>query len=389
MSKKKISLKNYLEPIDFEMTNSPQLDEIDELDELDETKPYPFTKSELLSYIVTDEFLESINYNSGETTTKGTSSFDLKKIFDNISFEIKQEEIAAEKRRRYQTYKSLDYQLSNFTFFDFFSADAFEIIKNSKFLSQIYKQKQVTSEFLFLPFFDSKFEIATILEEFGFNEDFIQNFCFNLEEIPQQKSQIKNKLTFLLQENSKNPNQVNSSVVDVWLEIQKIFGFTNDIVEQSSQKEIQFSYEANQLFEKSADNAMVRFKTPIITPEILFISLMEEKNFLVGKLIKKELLDETNWYLLRYKLLKKLYNQEAVIKSEIKKSHQFFAYLLKTQISESNFQKLIEKKALQKAVSLFRNYVVRDVLKSDFLENFDIETHASIMTGATRYYSKK
>jgi hypothetical protein len=385
MSKKKTSLKNYLEPINFEMTNLQQLEEIDELNE---TKPYPFTKSELLSYIVTDEFLESINYSSEENITKGISSFDLKKIFENISFEIKQDEIAAEKRRRYQAYKSLEYQLSNFTFFDFFSADAFDIIKNSKFLSQIYKQKQVTSEFLFLPFFDSKFEIATILEEFGFNENFIQNFCFNLEEISQQKSQVKNKLTFLLQENSKNSNKTNSQFGNILAEVQKKLGFTNQL-EESSQKEIQFSYEANQLFEKSADNAMVRFKTPIITPEILFISLMEEKNFLIGKLIKKELLDETNWYLLRYKLLKKLYNQEVIIKSEIKKSHQFFAYLLKTQISEANFQKLIEKKALEKAVSLFRNYVIRDVLKSNFLENFDVETHASIMTGATRYYSKK
>lgn len=385
MSKKKTSLKNYLEPINFEMTNLQQLEEIDELTE---TKPYPFTKSELLSYIVTDEFLESINYSSEENITKGISSFDLKKIFENISFEIKQDEIAAEKRRRYQAYKSLEYQLSNFTFFDFFSADAFDIIKNSKFLSQIYKQKQVTSEFLFLPFFDSKFEIATILEEFGFNENFIQNFCFNLEEISQQKSQVKNKLTFLLQENSKNNNKTNSQFENILAEVQKKLGFINQL-EESSQKEIQFSYEANQLFEKSADNAMVRFKTPIITPEILFISLMEEKNFLIGKLIKKELLDETNWYLLRYKLLKKLYNQEVIIKSEIKKSHQFFAYLLKTQISEANFQKLIEKKALEKAVSLFRNYVIRDVLKSNFLENFDVETHASIMTGATRYYSKK
>jgi hypothetical protein len=385
MSKKKTSLKNYLEPINFEMTNLQQLEEIDELTE---TKPYPFTKSELLSYIVTDEFLESINYSSEENITKDISSFDLKKIFENISFEIKQDEIAAEKRRRYQAYKSLEYQLSNFTFFDFFSADAFDIIKNSKFLSQIYKQKQVTSEFLFLPFFDSKFEIATILEEFGFNENFIQNFCFNLEEISQQKSQVKNKLTFLLQENSKNSNKTNSQFGNILAEVQKKLGFINQL-EESSQKEIQFSYEANQLFEKSADNAMVRFKTPIITPEILFISLMEEKNFLIGKLIKKELLDETNWYLLRYKLLKKLYNQEVIIKSEIKKSHQFFAYLLKTQISEANFQKLIEKKALEKAVSLFRNYVIRDVLKSNFLENFDVETHASIMTGATRYYSKK
>ena len=70
---------------------------------------------------------------------------------------------------------------------------------------------------------------------------------------------------------------------------------------------------------------------------------MEEKNSKIGKKIRKILYDETSWYLLRYKLLKRLYNQEVNVRSQVIKNQQFFAYLLKTQISESNFEKLIQE----------------------------------------------
>jgi hypothetical protein len=47
--------------------------------------------------------------------------------------------------------------------------------------------------------------------------------------------------------------------------------------------------EMNQLFEKTIDNALNRFKTPVVTPEVLFITLMEERTSKAGKIIKKVL----------------------------------------------------------------------------------------------------
>ena len=41
-------------------------------------------------------------------------------------------QIKNERRRRNQAYQSLDYMLSRITYFDFFSADAFNIAKYSK-----------------------------------------------------------------------------------------------------------------------------------------------------------------------------------------------------------------------------------------------------------------
>jgi hypothetical protein len=74
--------------------------------------------------------------------------------------------------------------------------------------------------------------------------------------------------------------------------------------------EVRNSYELNLLFEKSAENSLTRFKTPVITPEILFITMMEEKHTKVGKIIQKFLKTDTNWYLLRYKLIKMIHYQE-------------------------------------------------------------------------------
>jgi hypothetical protein len=61
------------------------------------------------------------------------------------------EKIIIEKRRRNQAYMALDYLLSAITYFDFFSSDAFKIVKNAKYLAQICN-KNVTSELLLLLF---------------------------------------------------------------------------------------------------------------------------------------------------------------------------------------------------------------------------------------------
>ena len=388
MSKKKLFLKNYLEPIIAEFEDSNKLIDFEESEDLNDIKPYPFTKSQLLAYIVTDEFLSSNNDTIKiEKTETEFSSSDLKKILDNISVEKKEAEIIFEKRRRYQAYKILEYYLSNFTVFDFFSSDSFTIVKSAKLLAKICNQIQVTNEFLFLPFFDSKLEMGRILQQFGFEEIFVENLSKNLELFSKTENVIKNKTTFFLKTNSKQIEPKQIFLTKLFNNLQEqFFNFDQNSME-AIQKQLVFSYETNQIFEKSANNAMTRYKTPIITPEILFITLMEEKNSLISKIIKKEITDETNWYLLRYKLLKRLYNQEVVIKSQVKRNHQFFAYLLKTQLSEFNFEKLIEKKVLNKAVLLFRNLMISDLLKNNFLESFDIETHSSILTSPDRIYS--
>jgi hypothetical protein len=143
----------------------------------------------------------------------------------------------------------------------------------------------------------------------------------------------------------------------------------------------------NQIFEKTIENALNRFKTPVVTPEILFITLMEEKTCKAGKLIKKVLKTDANWYLLRYRLIKRLHSQEVLIRSEITKNQHYFAYLMKTRFSEVDFNKLIKNNLILTAVSFFRNSLIKDILKQNIFEILKDEIFTSIKFINKRKYS--
>lgn len=382
MAKQKFLLKNYLEPIDLEYSEQEQQNFLLFL-EKNAFESYPFTKEELIKFLTTEEFLSLINNykvndeeeNPQNVSLQSEENISVKKVLENLPLEMKQAEINFEKRKRYQAYKMLDYTLSNYSYFDFFSADAFQIAKNSKYIAQVYKKDKVNLEILFLSFFDGQFEMADLLKSFGFEEEFLEKLAVQIkmiktkEEIQGEsisltgrfKKLLRNFLTFF---SSEEKNEL-------------IFN-----------QKIRYNYQVHQIFEKSAENALNRFKTPVITPEILLITLMEEKGFIINKLIKKNIKDETNWYLLRYKLLKRLYSQESNVRGQVSKNQQFFAYLLKTHLSDINFEKLIEKKLLAKAVFLFRNLLIHDLLKFDLFEDFEQEIHASLAVSPKRSYSK-
>jgi hypothetical protein len=393
MSKKVFSLKNYLEPIDFEYSEPEEENELLLLAKnINASRSYPLTKEELIAYISTEEFLSSIHYDFEKGLIKKEEgkimlpqpldNIYIKDIIENIPPEKKQEEIEFEKRRRYQAYKMLDYTLSNFTYFDFFSADAFQIAKNSKYISQLYGKEKVGLETLFVPFFDTQFEVGKLLQSFGFDDIFLKNLSLQLKNATPKglpgKTALPTRMDRLVSFLKKVQEKA-ETLLETYLPWEQ-----NNLV---FNQHIRYSYQVHQIFEKSAENALNRFKTPVITPEILFITLMEEKDLFVGKLIKKNIPDETTWYLLRYKLLKRLYVQESNVRSQVTKNQYFFAYLLKIELSEANFEKLIEKKLLAKAVSLFRNLLIQDLLKADLFESFELETQASLRMMPRRNYS--
>jgi hypothetical protein len=277
------------------------------------------------------------------------------------------QKILLEKRRRHQIYTLLDYVLSVITYFDFFSKDTFKIVKYSKYLAQSVKIKNLTSDFLLLPFFDSTFELATVLKSYTINEKQIGEIITSIHQIkPRTLNETKDYLFY------------------------KIFNKLTDIpIEETSliTNEVKYSYDINVLFEKAAENALVRFKTPIITPEILFITMMEEKNNKVYKIIKQFLKDDTNWYLLRYQLIKRIHSQELKVKSEIPKSQQYFAYLLKLNLSEFEFNRLIERNLLNVGVSSFRSQLVTHMLNLNIFNLLEKDISNSIRINSIRKYS--
>jgi hypothetical protein len=270
---------------------------------------------------------------------------------NSISFEKK---IKAEKRRRNQLHNSLEYFLSNFSYFDFFSQDTFLLSQHLKFL--VFENPKIvkSSEILFLLFFDSKNQISFLLKNFGFDEKlFTQIFLKNFEISKFRK--IKNSLISPFSAKIKNT---------------EIFS-----------PEIQF------IFQKASENALRRFKTPIVTLEILLITLMETKNTKAYKVLKKIIDNEADWYLLRYELIKSIHHHESSIRGEISINQQYFAYLLKTQISDAEFTTLIESESFPETVFLFRNTLISHVLSQDFFEEYLLDTVKGMEIKKIRQYS--
>ena len=277
------------------------------------------------------------------------------------------EKILIEKRRRHQTYMALDYFLSAVTYFDFFSSDAFKVVKNAKYLAQIC-EKSVTSELLLLPFFSYPSHVSAILKDFEITQGMIETVVTSVQKTKKQSFFQKQK------------NSIKQTLRNV-----KGFFIRETLALDSS---VKYSHEVNKIFEKAAENALSRFKTPVISPEILFITIIEDKNSKASKIIKKFLKTDVEWYLLRYKLIKRIHNQESNIRSEVIKNQHYFAYLMKIQLTDFEFNKLIENEALAKGVSLFRNTLISKILKIDIYEELSKEIYTSMKITNKRSYSK-
>lgn len=275
--------------------------------------------------------------------------------------------IKDEQRRRNQVYQALDYLLPRMSYYDFFSLDTFELIQSAKDLAKTAKKDIVTSEIILLSLFYSSSTVPEATRSFGITYESILAF------LPELKSLKR-----------KRPKEINPSMT------KKVTRFLTDCIDScqdfdftlfSSPKEVSFieySFEVESLFEKAVENAMTRFKTPVVTSEILFLTLLEEVSTRAGKLLKRSLKDNTEWHVLRYKLLKRLHYEESMLREQVVKNQQYFAYLLKTQLSPIEFDQLIRRKTLAKGTELFRNILVLEVLKIDLVDALYIDIHESI-----------
>lgn len=279
-------------------------------------------------------------------------------VSTSFSLELSQT-IIFEKRKRNQAYFTLDYLLSRVTYFDFFSTDAFTICKYAKYFAQYLNLKVVTPELLLLSCFYCESSLSPIFLNYEFEEVFEKLFRKKEEESSHLIS-LSNFKDFLasFQEESFISNQ-----------------------------NIEYSHPVTELFLKSAEYALTQFKNPVITSEILFLTLIDEKKYVTSKLIKKIFGSDTECYLVRYQLIKNLHAQEANIRGKISKNQQYFAYLLKTQVSENAFNFLLKKNSLKEAVLIFRNLLIAETMKTNLNKKVFKEVKKSIQLSNPRKYS--
>lgn len=269
------------------------------------------------------------------------------------------EKITQEKRRRNQIYKSLDYSLSHLSYFDFFSKDALKIVIQTKGLASFFQKKTITSEMLLIGFFSQKNDFRELFLEY----DIDPNLIFYL---------------------TCNKN----SIYEHYLMIKEYFSGMNK-EENHSQKNFSFSREVTSIFEQATNNALSRFKTPIISSEILFITIMEDESIKASSIIKTMVKDPIKWYLLRYELMKKIHLQESTIRGQIIINQHYFACLLKRELTDVELDRVIQNQNFPYAVNLFRNTLVSTILMQNIFETLLVDIKQSMRLTKFRKYSKK
>ena len=280
------------------------------------------------------------------------------------------EKITLEKRKRHQIYTTLNYLRPHKSKFDFFSSDTMTILKLGRELTKKFQQEKLTPEILLLTFFNSESDLTDILRKYNISFAKIKRYIIYghqltddiLQEQFKQRQTKFGKLSFLKAVNT----------------IQTTFKKKISITSSSS-----YNYDVKIILDRAIENAY-RFKTPVITPEILFLTILEEKETAGGKLLKLLLDNDLNWNLLRYEILKKLHHQETQVQGNIFKNTRYYAYLLKIEMSDEQFEKLIEKDNFSYIVSAYRDLVISKVLDCDIFETLENEIKYSIQLNTKR-----
>lgn len=294
-------------------------------------------------------------------------------------------QVLQEKNKRHQAYSALDYFLSSSTYFDYFSFDAFSILQNSKITMKKYKKNKLTSDIFLLSFFSIDSELKKILNEFEIDIESIEKYLITGEKkiyFDEFQNKYFNYINSFIKQ-QKTIFYEKKHLLSNFFNISKSTDFK--IAEENNEK-IEYSKEMYKIFEKSIDYTL-RYKTPIITTEILFLSFIDEDQLIGGKIIRKLLKNPIKLSLLRYRILKLIHQHESNIRSSILKNQHFFAYLLKTELSDIEFQKLIQTNRLSKAVNMFRNQLISSVVELNLADILTEELKVSSRLNSKRTYS--
>jgi hypothetical protein len=269
--------------------------------------------------------------------------------------------VALEKRKRYQTYKALDYLLSMTNTTDFFTQDAYYIYQMAFFLTKYSPNKKVTiREFFAAYFLEPNSNVYSQLEKLSSFNFVYENTIANFYKMVKQEEERKKSVLTL---------------------IKKVFSFIFYLGYNKKQKKKRLVLEVDLRFMlfKARQNAIYRFKTPVISTEVLFITMMEHDKVNGGDLMESLFDTKLEWYLFRFKLIQSIHVQELAIRNKVSINQQYFAYLLKTQLSDIQFNSLIEKKdSLNTGVAIFRDLLVQEILKTNIFASLKKETYLSI-----------
>lgn len=336
--------------------------------------------------------------------------FNLKLDFNNL-FDIQEKAKILlanpkikEKRRRNLANFVFSRILQQPTYFDFFSEDSIKSLVLAKKIAQILKEKEVSEDALYLSLClnvdttiynlleKNAISKALIIKSFLAQEKFKEYPLALKKTIEQQISEILSTFIF---EDAKEiaKKSVKSFFNDTEASLSKIFlkkrqrkikkrklvtkYFARLFFFSKSLKQITFSFNSFSFFEQAMKLASEKYKTPIITTDILTLSLLDSSK--VQSINKRIANMPSALEEVKYTLIRSLYDNELAIKEENAKNLHYFCYLLKVVSSEQLFHKVARKEDLLltgnlslKALSI-RDFLVKKMVRAKFLKLIENE----------------
>ncbi|RZL51154.1 MAG: hypothetical protein EOP00_00450 [Pedobacter sp.] len=258
-----------------------------------------------------------------------------------------EKQIFQEKQRRNHVYSALNHYLSQATFYDFFSKDCFDVVVYARLLAIYLGVKKVTSEHILAGYFFGKQPLEKIFKEFELSgKDFIH-------EVP-DPSEAKGPI-------------ISRNLSFLWNRCKKFAQYFRSFFLRKSKKinltEVTDSYELSHLFRGAMKKARKNFKTPVITPELLMITMLDDRKCLANQFLHDIFESDGRFYLFRFKLIKRLYQEENFIKHKLTINELHYAYLLKTQLSGEEFQGVRESSASRFIIRYFRNRLIQKAIE--------------------------
>jgi hypothetical protein len=295
-----------------------------------------------------------------ETLYKTYPDFEKIKLYDEKKwFRKLTNKRFREVRRRLHFYTNLELLASRISIFDVMNPDTFKILLHAKRIAKYYGFEEVTEEILIIAFLSGKKPIHKLFKKAKLNKEAIYQEFLIKHQLPERN--------------------IFQKIGDFILE--KIFLEKKPLLD----KKFNFSVECLDLFFKASENTFERFKTFVITPEILLITLLESKN----PLLMKGLEDKKKWYILRYILLRRINTEEMLIQTKIKTNQFLYIYLLKSRIPQRTYQFYLGGKRRKILYLAFRALLFSRVLKWDRLKFLESQTRRAIRINSILRYSNK
>lgn len=260
-------------------------------------------------------------------------------------------------RRRLHFYTNLELLSSRITIFDVMNRETFSILLHAKRIARYYHFEEVTEEILLLAFLSGKKEINKLFKKSELNKKAIYKEFLETYKLP-----------------TRNIFQKIGNFI-----LEKIFLEKKPLLDQN----FNFSSSCLDLFFKASENTLERFKTFVITPEILFVTLMEKKI----PLLFKGLDNKKKWYILRYILLRRINTEEILIQGKVKTNQFLYIYLLKSKLPQRTYNLYIGGKRRKILYQNFRGLIFSKVLKWDRLTFLESQTRHSIKINSILRYS--